>query len=303
MSRTSSPQQKVVLLVNTKSRRGQRYGHRTRQLLPYYGLRPDKIIEVKHPKRLQSYITNALKQQPTLLIAGGGDGTISQVANRLAYKDITLGILPLGTTNNFARSLGLPLTLDSAIEVIANGKTSAIDLAQAGEHYFANVASLGVSVKIATSVPSGLKRRAGRLAYVLTSAKTLLNHHAFYATLTDQDSTSRFRTHQLIVANGSTHSGLPIATDAHIDDKLLTVFKIGGVSRWHLIWDGLQIAAMSRYRKLSHGAYINTGKVTIDTEPKQQVEIDGEVIASTPITIAIAPDALKIKVPHEFADS
>ena len=122
--------------------------------------------------------------QPDLLIVGGGDGTICEAARRLAYADIALGLIPLGTTNNFARTLGIPLTLAGAIGILAGGKVADVDLGRAGDTVFANLVSAGLSAQVAASVPHRLKRVAGRAAYPLTALAALPRHRAFHAAIT-----------------------------------------------------------------------------------------------------------------------
>ena len=98
--------------------------------------------------------------RPDLLIVGGGDGSICEAARRLAYLDMALGILPLGTTNNFARTLGLPLNLAGATDVLAAGKVADVDLGRVGDDFFANLVSAGLSAYVAANVPHQLKRLA-----------------------------------------------------------------------------------------------------------------------------------------------
>ena len=126
-------------------------------------------------------VEQALAARPALLIVGSGDGTVSQIAGRMAYRDTVLGFLPFGTTNNFARSLGIPPGLDAAVDVIVNGKVADVDLGRAGSRYFANVAGIGLSADVAASVSPWLKRRLGRTAYLLAGIRKLLRHHAFAA--------------------------------------------------------------------------------------------------------------------------
>jgi hypothetical protein len=175
---------RIVLVVNTRSRKGRRHYRGLPARLAAAGVPLQAVFPVDDPTLLAQTLTDALALAPDLLIFGGGDGSLTAAAGRLADRDTALGVLPLGTTNNFARSLGLPLDLPGAIATLANGKVADVDLARAGEDVFANMASLGLSVQVAQAVPASLKRVLGRGAYTLTAARRLPTHRPFKATLT-----------------------------------------------------------------------------------------------------------------------
>ena len=90
---------------------------------------------------------------PDLLVAGGGDGTISTAARLLAHRDIALGLLPLGTTNNFARTAGVPLGLDEAVATLTGGKVIDVDLGLAGDMPFTNHVGVGLSADVMQTAP------------------------------------------------------------------------------------------------------------------------------------------------------
>src|SRR5699024_2395493 len=99
-----------------------------------------------------------------LLVLGGGDGTVSSVVDHLADELPVLGLLPLGTANDFARTLQIPTDLRRACEVIAGHRVVDVDLGLAEDNYFVNVASAGLSVAVTQGLSSRLKRRVGALA-------------------------------------------------------------------------------------------------------------------------------------------
>ena len=102
------------------------------------------------------------------IILGGGDGTISSVVDHFAYASVVFGVLPLGTANSFARTLGIPLDLAGAIDVLVNGKVANIDLAKINEDYFANGSSIGMPAIVGRATPHSLKKWLGRGAYGLS---------------------------------------------------------------------------------------------------------------------------------------
>ena len=99
------------------------------------------------------------------IILGGGDGSISSVVDHLAYASVVFGLLPLGTANSFARTLGIPLDLKGAIDVLVNGKVADVDLAKINEDYFANGSSIGMPAIVGRATPHSLKKWLGRGAY------------------------------------------------------------------------------------------------------------------------------------------
>jgi diacylglycerol kinase (ATP) len=298
-------QRRTVLLVNTRSRRGQRLYATARARLESAGFRLLACRPVRKPGELTDALAEAVAMEPDLLVVGGGDGTLSEAAHHLAYRDICLGVLPLGTTNNFARSLGVPLRFPAALEVLARGQVADVDLARVGDRRFANLVSLGVSVQVAARVRPRVKRVLGRLAYPLAAVSAMPGHRPFLARITTGSGPQAHRielhTHQLNIANGSYHAGRRIARDARIDDRLLVVYRLGADTRRHLVTATvLQMLAGPR-RALGSEPFVTTRELLLETEPPQRLDIDGEVIGSTPTRIRLEPEALRVMVPAGFA--
>lgn len=293
---------RAVLVVNTLSRRGRRAASLAEQLLRARGLTLTDVVLLSSRPDVASVIENVLATAPDLLVVGGGDGTLSRVAGPLAYQDTVLGLLPLGTTNNFARNVGIPQDLAGAVEVIANGKVADVDLGRAGDRLFTNVAGIGLSATVATTVTPRLKRSLGRTAYTLSGAAALPRHQAFTADIEADGATLRVRTHQLVIANGGYHGGTRIGDDVTIDDRTLGLFWLGDTSRARFLVDlGLFILAPGR---ISYGPRFRSAtRLTVHTEPALPVELDGEPGGTTPVELSVAAEALKILVPHSFDDT
>lgn len=291
----------AVLLINLLSRRGRRLGEQARDRLERSGFRFSQIHMVSARDQLPGAIEQALAVQPTLLIVGSGDGTISHIAARLAYRDTVLAVLPFGTTNNFARNLGIPVGLAS-IKTITHGKVADIDLGRVGEKYFANVTGIGLSAVVAASVSPTMKRRLGRAAYVLAGLRHLGTHRSFTVDLDIDGNHTITRTHQVVIANGAFHGGTLIGHNVTIDDRHLAAFWIGNAGRIRFMVDlGLFILARGRTRKRSpvHAAT----RVRVVTTPSLPVELDGEPAGMTPVEVSVAAEALRIMVPSSFQDN
>jgi diacylglycerol kinase (ATP) len=240
--------QRAALVVNTRSRRGLRLYQAASSQLQAAGFDLLGSFPVHRPAQLDASLTTALDLRPDLLIVGGGDGSISLAARHLAYRDIALGVLPLGTTNNFARTLGIPLNLARAVGVLTHGKVADVDLGQAGGTFFANLVSVGLSGHVAATVRHDLKRLLGRAAYPVTALARLPRHHPFRATITTGGRHYTLHTHQLNIANGSFHAGRPITADASADDGLLLAYSLGGSSCPALISATVRHALLGGHR-------------------------------------------------------
>jgi diacylglycerol kinase (ATP) len=293
---------RVVLVVNTRARKGRRHYQELPARLAAAGLPVHATFPVDDPSRLHQILTDALALAPDLLIFGGGDGSLTAAAGRLANLDTALGVLPLGTTNNFARSLGLPLDLAGAVTTLANGKVADVDLARAGRDVFANMASIGLSVEVARSTSVPFKRTLGRGAYALTALRHLPWHPPFKATLTVEGEERVLWTHQLNVANGAYHAGRRIALDASLDDRLLIVYRLGDANRLRVTGQTVGQALRGPRRLLAAGPYLITRELHVATDPPLALDLDGEVRGTTPVTIALLPDALRVLVPATFPD-
>jgi YegS/Rv2252/BmrU family lipid kinase len=294
---------RVVLVVNTLSRRGRHRYFEVLRLLQDDGFRPLRTYAVMDPHRLPEAINEALGLQPDLLVVGGGDGSLSEAVKHLAHRDVALGVLPLGTTNNFARSLGLPLDLASAVKVFSRGKVADIDLGMAGDRPFANLVSFGVSVEVAGTVKPWFKRALGRAAYPLTALTILPKHAPFRAFITVDGRRHELLTHQLNIANGGYHGGRRIAADISIDNRRLAAYQLGSGKRLRLIAETLIRAASGHWVSLAGGPFVTGSEILLETEPSMAADVDGEVFLRTPLTIRAVPNGLRVMVPPRFVDT
>lgn len=144
---------RTALMVNVRSRRGRRHYPTVCRQLHLAGLDLLALRPLADPRRLPQALAAAVDSGADLIVVGGGDGTLSDAAHQLAHRDLCLGVLSLGTTNNFARSLGLPLHLP-ALRILAEGKVADVDLGHVAGRHFANLTSLGLSVQVAKHVPT-----------------------------------------------------------------------------------------------------------------------------------------------------
>ncbi|MFE0149274.1 diacylglycerol/lipid kinase family protein [Nonomuraea sp. NPDC059007] len=295
-------ERRVAVVINTRSRRGRRHYFEALDLIHGLGFEPLAEFSVLKPKRLREHLDRALATQPDLLIVGGGDGTLSSAVRHIAHRDVALGVLPLGTTNNFARSLGLPLDLAGAINVFATGKVADIDLGMADDRPFANLASFGVSVEVAGKVKPWLKRIIGRPAYPLTALTILPGHRPFRAFITVDGQRHELLTHQLNIANGRFHGGWQVAKDISIDNGQLVAYQLGSGKKLRLLGETLVRAASGRWRSMAGGPFVTGREMLLETEPPMAADVDGEVRLRTPIRLRVVPNGVRVMVPETFED-
>jgi len=297
---------RAVLVVNARSRRGARRYQAAGRQLEAAGFDLLGSFAASRPGQLETSLARALDLEPDLLIVGGGDGTLSLAARHLAYRDVALGIVPLGTTNNFARTLGIPLSVAGAVGLLSRGKVADVDLGQVNGTFFANLVSVGLSGHVAAAVRHDLKRLLGRAAYPLTALARLPRHRAFQAVITVGGAGGQERavtTHQLNIANGSFHGGRPITADASADDRLLLAYSLGGRSRPALIGATTRHVLTGARRTHAEPAFLATGDLWLRTEPPLPLDIDGEIHGETPARITLAPNALRVVVDPGFPDT
>jgi YegS/Rv2252/BmrU family lipid kinase len=296
---------RAALIVNTRSRSGERTFFEALDRLQEMGVPLGATYAIRDPVRLPETVREILDDGSDyrLLILGGGDGSVSSVVDFLAHHEVVLGLLPLGTANDFARTLGIPSDIEGACETIANGKVVDVDLGLAGENYYVNVASVGLGVAATRALSPWLKKSAGPVAYPVAAIKAFLNHEPFSARLTfpdgDHEPAEYERLLQVAVGNGRFYGGgMVVAPKSGIDDRSLDVYAIElgrrrdlfGVARYLKSGDFIRSESVGHYR---------TSRVLLETEPQLPLNIDGEVVAKTPQLFSVAQNALHVLVPQE----
>ena len=292
--------QKAILIVNTFSRNGEKFIFEAVDELTALGLELVATLPVRDLSRLPEVVREAINSGIGLIVIGGGDGTFSSVVDYFAHHDVVLGVLPFGTGNDFARSLGIPLDLKDACRTIVTGRIARIDLGLVNNDYFVSTIGIGINSEVSRYISRSLKRRWGRLAYFLVAAKLFWRHRPFQVKIKSLEEEFTLTTHQVVVSNGRYHGGgIPVAPQASLNNYQLVVYTIEGISRWHLLKMAFWVKTGQHYRhKETH--YLTTRKVTLETEKPMAVSVDGESIFYTPVTVVIDPAALRVIVPGDY---
>jgi YegS/Rv2252/BmrU family lipid kinase len=288
-------ERRAVLVVNSRSRRGERLYAEAKALLLKKGFDLAASYPVHDPARIPELVREAVERGERLIVIGGGDGTISSIVDHLAYQNVVLGILPMGTANNFARGIGLRLDLKAAIEVIAEGEPAKIDLGKLNNNYFTNAVSLGLSAGVQRASRDWVKRYFGRAGYLLAAARSFANHRPFRCRLEHDGTTTEIDALDLRIANGPYHGGMVAVPGASVQSRDLVVRVIQGRSKWTLprVWTDI---VCGRSLDRSCVDLVRVRELTITAEPVQAVSVDGEVVTETPVTISVANKALRLMV-------
>lgn len=294
MSAKPLPRQ-AILIVNAASRRGAEAFEEARDKLVAAGVELIDARAVKQPERLNGEVTAAIDRAP-MVIVGGGDGTLSETIDYFLGRDTVFALLPLGTANSYARTLGIPLDLDGAIDVIANGIVERVDLAAINGDYFLNNAALGLAPMVAETVPHGLKKSFGRLGYLLWAGWSAASFKAFRLKIEDGERVHRMWATEARIANGRFHGGLELIETADLQSGEVVIQAVRGRSVLRLGWSYFASAFKLRSRQRAVCEFHGT-KMRVSTRPRMRVSIDGELGPETPFEVSVLPDAVMVAAP------
>ena len=239
-----------------------------------------------------------------LIVAVGGDGTLHEVVNGVLGSSSAVGLIPYGTGNDFARSLGLYGSLETACRTLTDGVVKRVDVGviegkgTEGERHFLVLSGTGFDARTAQTVNRGIRGLSGPLAYVWGAILTLRDFQPFALTLTlDHEPPRKTKAMFVSFANvETTGGGMKIAPGAHLDDGFLDVCLVAEVSKLTLLY---QLSQVFSGRHLLHPAVslLRAQTLTVDAAPPQPLLIDGEVCGTTPATVRLLPGVLPFMVP------
>jgi len=286
---------RALLLVNPGARRGGEGLGELPGYLAELGIEPIQSGG-DDPGRLPDLIARYGKAVD-LVIVGGGDGTLNAAVQGLVGTGLPLGVLPLGTANNLARTLGIPTEVRDACGVIASGHRRRIDLGWVNGRYFFTTASLGLSVRITEELSGESKRHWGPLAYGFTALRVLTRARPFRADITWAGGRRLSRTVQIVVGNGRYYgSALTVAEDAAIDDARLDLYSIEMHHWWQLV--ALVPALKSgRHGEKRQVEALRATEFEIHTRRPRDIDVDGEIGTRTPARFQVLPAALEVFAP------
>jgi diacylglycerol kinase (ATP) len=280
---------------------GERHPARIREGLERY-FSNYQVYETTGEEHIPAIVRKALNQQFKLVIAAGGDGTVSGVAGGLVYTDVPLGIIPTGTGNMLARGLGIPLDVKGALELLTDvHRIRDIDGMQIESDLFVLNISIGVSSAAMGGTDRQSKRRFGLAAYIWTILKQLLGFQPHRFSLVIDDRPLQVRAMEILIANGALPrmTDLPLGSDVAPDDGRLDLFIL--LARTAL--DYLKVAGNLLLGRQGRDATIRHLRaqrdLVIDANRTLPVQADGDVIGQTPVHVRVVNNAVKVIVPPD----
>ena len=271
-------------------------------------LEPEFALEVQLTTKEVSggeLAKKAVEDGAEIIIASGGDGTVSAVAEASIDKDVILGIIARGTANAFANALGIPVTIEAACETILAGTTKKVDAALCNDKPMILLAGVGFEADTVEDADREAKDRLGILAYVLSGLKQLKEFTQFTAEIETSKKIINVKTSAITIANAAPASSVLAQGTAGVifDDGLLDITILSPQNAAGAIATSIQLlqsAANDETVERQGVGYLRSEWVKVTTEPPQKVVLDGEIIGTTPIEVKCIPGGLTVFVPSEL---
>jgi diacylglycerol kinase (ATP) len=290
---------RALLLVNPRARRGAEGAEEIAAGLRDAGL--DLVVEPTDDASACARLIGRHSGTVDRVIVAGGDGSLNAAVQVLVEVGLPLGIVPLGTANNLARTIGIPLDLEGAVATAAGEHRRTVDLGRVNGRYFCTTASVGLSVKITEELSPESKRRWGPLAYALAGLRVIRRSHPFHADITWEGGTRHSRTVQIVVGNGRHYgAALAVAHDATIDDARLDLYSLE-VNHW---WELLRLAPflkLGTHGKRREVEALRARAFEVRTRRPMPIDLDGELGTETPARFEVVPGALEVFAPEPAA--
>lgn len=239
-----------------------------------------------------------------LFIAAGGDGTVHHVVQAVVHSEATLGVLPLGTYNHFARDLGIPLDWREALDVALNGEARQIDAARVNDRFFVNNLSIGLYPELVAKREERGRDYPRWKARLVAVYATLRNYPHVTVTVETEHRREVIRTHVFMISNNPydlERVGIEAARSTLTEGRL-SVYWLGHTSRWRLTRYIARYAA-GRVRTIPGFHSFRTKRMRVQSSrARLDVGIDGEVFTlETPLVVTAVPQSLVVRVGRQDA--
>ena len=287
---------RALLLVNPRARRGAEGAEEIAARLRAAGL--DLVVEPSDDPSACPVLIRRHAGEVDRVVVAGGDGSINSATQVLVEIGLPLAIIPMGTANNLARTVGVPLDLEGAAAAAAGAHRRPVDLGRVNGRWFCTTASIGLSVRITEELSPEVKRRWGPVAYALTALKVLRQSHPFHADIAWEGGSRHTRTVQIVVGNGRHYgAALAVAHDATIDDARLDLYSLE-VNHW---WELLKLAPFLKWGTHVHRREVEALRAKefeIRTRRPMPIDVDGELGGETPARFEVVPGAIEVFTPE-----
>lgn len=289
----------ALLIVNPGSRAGESSLDAGLACLQEYGI--EVIRKTPEGPEHVSELIARYRDQIDRVIIGGGDGSMNMALPGLIKHGLPLGILPMGTANDLARTLGIPEDYVAACEIIANAEPRKIDIGEVNGFYFFNVAHIGLAVEVARRSDGEMKKKLGAFAYPYAAWTAFKTRKTFSVALHCGEERRTLRAVQVSVGNGRFYGGgVPIAEDATINDGRLDLYAIpsGPGRRLMAMVPALR---MGRTKNQQDLVTMQGEAIEVRTRHEKAISVDGEELTHTPAKFRVLPKALAVYAPQDQA--
>lgn len=293
---------KAVAVVNPVAGRGRaaRRWPQVRERLVAAGWSVDELWS-EAPGHAVELAAEAARSGVDVVLAVGGDGTANEASNGLARSgalgSLSLGLVPLGTANDFAACLGIPLDVEGAVKVLASGRRRRVDLGQVNDRWFVNVAGVGFDAEVARWVNRRSKLVRGTAMYVAGIFRTLLRYQPTEVEVRLDGVPWNARAFLVAVGNSPAYAGgVRMCPDARPDDGELEVVRIGDVRKLE-VFRILPLLYAGRHLSHPKVARAAAREVVVEARIPLAVHADGEPAGTTPARFRVQPGALWVLAP------
>ena len=290
---------RAAVVVNpTKHANGAHFRAEVTKAMAAHGWGEPLWLETTPDETGRGLAKAALAEQVDVVLASGGDGTVTACAEGVAGSGVPLAVLPAGTGNLLARNLGLPLALDQALAVGLTGRDRRLDVGSANGHPFVAMAGIGFDAMLLDSTGEPLKKRLGWVAYALSALRHLRARPVRATLRADGGRVLRRRASGIIVGNvGALQGGVVLLPGAEPDDGVLDLMVL--TARGWSGWLALTADVMLRRTRTGRVARSEFRELRVQLDRPQLWELDGEVMGMTrQLVVVVQPGQLLVRVPR-----
>ena len=287
----------VLLIVNPASRRGERLWREATEAFRVAGIACDEVATERAGHAADVAAERAAAYDAVFTL--GGDGTAMEVVGALANSPHRVGILPGGTGNLIARTLGIPRQVPRAVRLLLRGEEACIDLGVLGDgRRFAFAAGIGIDAQMIARTPRPWKRRLGVLAYAITAGQGLLRHRTFRVRATVDGRLYEREASAVLVANFGTvlNRMFTLGPGIQRDDGLLDLCVFSPESAEQAVRMTWRLFR-GDFRQVPYMLWVPGKEFRIETDPPHVAQADGELLDDAPLQIRVEPLAARLLLP------
>ncbi len=256
-----------------------------------------ETVASPHIRELEQAARSGVGSDVDLVVVAGGDGTLNLAIQALAHRRTALGIIPIGTTNVWAREMGIPMDVSRATDLLLTGNVVRADLGIANGRYFLFVAGVGFDASVTRDLNPMAKRKLGMLAYVIAACAEALKLRGVETTIVADGLEARHRALMVVASNIRLYGGvLNMAPQAFADDGLLDVWVFRGRGLLAGVAHAMQVL-LGRHSRDPGAVFYRCSRLSIQSRSPLPVQLDGDYVGTTPVNLRVAAGALRVLIP------